>query len=95
MAAYKGQFEALSNRLKGFLDTHKLSYFHNGLKYEIHPPIKMLCLISLSVAFDLAKIQEDYLTSSTKKIVKRMSEKGNSHISNSQWTSHHEGSSRG
>ena len=35
VVVYKGQFEALSNRIKGLSDSHKLSYFFSGLKDEV------------------------------------------------------------
>lgn len=64
IAVYKAQFEALSNRLKGLSDHHKLSFFLSGLKDEIRLPIRNMFLpISLSVAYGLAKIQEEYLLS--------------------------------
>ncbi|KAF5471876.1 hypothetical protein F2P56_008640 [Juglans regia] len=61
VAMYKAQFEALSNRLRGLSDHHKLSCFMSGLKDEIRLPIRMLNPINLGAAFGLAKIQEEYL----------------------------------
>ena len=61
---YKGQFEALSNRIKGLSESHKLSCFLNGLKDEVRLPVKMLQPKNLNEAFGLAKIQEEYLNSS-------------------------------
>lgn len=71
VAAYKAQFEALSNRLRGLLDVHKLSCFLSRLKDEICLPIRMLNPINLNVAYGLAKIQEEYLLSTkrSRKIV--------------------------
>ena len=64
VAQYKGKFEALSNRIKELPDKHKLSCFLSGLKEEIRLPVKMFNHPNLGVAFDLAKIQEEYLSAS-------------------------------
>ena len=64
VVVYKGQFEALSNRIKGLTDSHKLSYFLSGLKDEVQLPVKMLHPKNLNEAFGLAKIQKVYLNSS-------------------------------
>ena len=40
--AYKGQFEALSNRIKELSEKHRLSCFLSGLRDEIRLPIRML-----------------------------------------------------
>ncbi|KAF5463495.1 hypothetical protein F2P56_019406, partial [Juglans regia] len=61
---YKAQFEALSNRLRGLTESHKLSCFLSGLRDEIRLPVRMFKPLSLNVAFGLAKIQEEYLSSS-------------------------------
>ena len=61
---YKGQFELLSNRIRGLSDGHKLSCFLSGLKDEVRLPVKMLNLKNLNEAFGLAKIQEEYMNSS-------------------------------
>ena len=53
---YKGQFEALSNRIRDLLENHKLSYFLSGLKDEVKLPVKMLNPKNLNEAFGLAKI---------------------------------------
>lgn len=66
IAQYKGQFEALSNRIKELSEKHKLSCFLNGLKDEIRLPIRMFNPPSLSAAFGLDKIQEEYLHASRK-----------------------------
>ena len=63
VVVYKGQFEALSNRIKGLSDSHKLSCFLSGLKDEVSLPVKMLHPKNLNKAFGLAKIQEEYLNS--------------------------------
>ena len=55
---YKGQFEALSNRIKGLSDSHKLSCFLSGLKDEVRLPMKILNPKNLNEAFGLAKIQQ-------------------------------------
>ena len=64
VALYKGQFEALSNRIKELSENHKLSCFLSGLKDEIRLPIRMLNPQNLSAAYGLAKIQEEYLGAS-------------------------------
>ncbi|XP_035543565.1 uncharacterized protein LOC118347658 [Juglans regia] len=66
IAIYQAQFEALSNRLRGLSDVHKLNCFLSGLKDEIRLPIRMFNPVSLSAAYTLAKIQEEYLASSKK-----------------------------
>ncbi|KAF5477262.1 hypothetical protein F2P56_003913 [Juglans regia] len=50
VAVYKGQFEALSNRLKGLSETHKLSCFLSGLKDEIRLPLRLLNPVSLNAS---------------------------------------------
>ena len=67
VVVYKSQFEALSNRITGLLETHKLSSFLSGLKDEIHLPVRMLAPKYQNEAFGLAKIQE-YLISSKKSL---------------------------
>ena len=42
VSAYKGQFEALSNRIKELSEKHRLSCFLSGLRDEIRLPIRML-----------------------------------------------------
>ena len=64
VVVYKGQFEALSNRIKGLSDSHKLSCFLSGLEDEVGLLVKMLHPKNLNEAFGLAKIQEKYLNSS-------------------------------
>ena len=63
---YKGQFEALSNRIKGLSDSNKLSCFLSGLKDEVRLLVKMFNPKNLNEAFGLAKIQEEYLNSNHK-----------------------------
>ena len=63
---YKGQFKALSNRIRDLSENHKLSCFLSGLRDEIRLPIKMLNPKTLNEAFGLAKIQEEYVMSSKK-----------------------------
>ncbi|XP_075673788.1 uncharacterized protein LOC142643132 [Castanea sativa] len=53
---YKGQFEALSNRINELSKKHKLSYFLSGLKEEIRLHVKMFNPQNLSTAFGLARI---------------------------------------
>ncbi|XP_075669683.1 uncharacterized protein LOC142639376 [Castanea sativa] len=63
VAMYKAEFEAVSNRIKGLSPLHKLSCFLSGLKDEIRLPIRMLNPRTLNEAFELAKIQEEYVFS--------------------------------
>ena len=64
--AYKGNFEILSNGIFGLSKSHKLSCFLSGLKDEIRLPVRMLVLKTLNEAFELAKIQEEYLSNRRK-----------------------------
>ena len=66
VVSYKGNFEILSNRIKGLSKSHKLSCILSGLKDEIRFPIRMLVPKSLNDAFGLAKIQEEFLISNRK-----------------------------
>ena len=66
VVAYKGQFEALSNRIRDFSENHELSCFLSGLKDEVRLPMKMLNPKNLNEAFSLAKVQEECLMSSRK-----------------------------
>ena len=66
VVVYKSHFDALSNRITGLLETHKLSSFLSGLKDEIHLPVRMLAPKSQNEAFSLAKIE--YLISSKKSL---------------------------
>ena len=66
MINYKGQFEALSNKIRDLSESHKLSCFLNGLRDEIRLPVKMLNPKTLNEAFGLAKIQKKYVMSSKK-----------------------------
>nr|XP_023903579.1 uncharacterized protein LOC112015403 [Quercus suber] len=61
VASYKGEFEALANRIKGLSPQHKLRCFLSALKDEVRLPVRMLNPPSLIAAFGLAKIQEEYL----------------------------------
>ena len=63
---YKGQFQALSNRIRDFSENHKLSCFLSGLRDEIRLPVKMLNPKTLNEDFGLAKIQEEYVMGSKK-----------------------------
>ena len=64
VVVHKGKFKALSNRIRGLSDNHKLSCFLSGLKDKVRLPVKMLNPKNLNEAFGLAKIQEEYLNSS-------------------------------
>lgn len=55
---YKGQFEALSNRIKGLSKNYKLSCFLIDLKDDVRLVVKIFSLNSLNEAFGLDKIQE-------------------------------------
>ena len=79
MLSYKSQFEALSNRVKGLSEPHKLSCFLSGQKDEIRLSVRMLAYKTLNTAFGLAKIQEEYLKSSQKGL-KSVQDNGKSSI---------------
>ena len=66
VVSYKGNFEVLSNRIKGLSESHKLSYSLSGLKDEIRLPVRMLVPKFVNDAFGLAKIQEEFLISNRK-----------------------------
>ncbi|KAF5471083.1 hypothetical protein F2P56_011555 [Juglans regia] len=66
VASYMAQFETLSNRLRGLSDLHKLSCFLSGLKDELRIPVRMLNPVNLNVAYGLAKMQEEYHSSTRK-----------------------------
>ena len=66
VAQYKGQFEALSDHIKELPEKCKLSCFLSGLKEKIRLPVKMFNPPNLGAAFELAKIQEEYLIASKK-----------------------------
>lgn len=66
VAAYEAQFEGVSNRLKGLFEKQTLSCFLSSLKDETRLHIRLLDPISLSAAFGLAKIQEEYVWSTRK-----------------------------
>lgn len=74
VAGYMAQFETLFNCLRGLSDDHKLSCFLSGLKDKIHIPIHMLNPVNLTAAYRLAKMQEEY-HSSTRKYSKPMEAK--------------------
>ncbi len=61
IAAYKGQFESISNRIRNLSDMHKLSCFISGLKDKVRLAVKMQGPRNLGEAYALAKIQEEYL----------------------------------
>ncbi|KAF5450138.1 hypothetical protein F2P56_030513 [Juglans regia] len=81
VATYKASFEALSNRVRGLSEHHKLSCFLSGLKDEIQLPLRMFNPHNLTAAFGLARIQEEYLIS-VKKPMKFSAEKGQFGLSN-------------
>ncbi|XP_040996067.1 uncharacterized protein LOC121242242 [Juglans microcarpa x Juglans regia] len=66
VSLYTTQFEALSNRLKGLSDRHKMSCYISGLKDDIRVPVKMCNPMNLGAALGLAKLQEEYVLSSRK-----------------------------
>jgi hypothetical protein len=61
VVAYKGQFEALSNRIRNLSEAHKLSCFMSGLRDDVRLAVKMQGPRTLGEAYALAKIQEEYL----------------------------------
>jgi hypothetical protein len=63
VAEYTSQFEALSNRLGGNSEKNRLSCFLRGLKDDIRLSVRMLNPGNLVAAFDLAKLQEEYIQS--------------------------------
>ncbi|KAF5470911.1 hypothetical protein F2P56_011397 [Juglans regia] len=72
VAAYKTEFELISNRLKGISEKNKLSCFISGLKDEVRFAVKMFNPKNLNDAFGLAKIQEQNIWS-TRKVWKNTS----------------------
>lgn len=56
VAAYRAQFEALSNRLRGLPNHPKLKCFLSGLKDEIKLPVHMFNPLTLNVTFRLTRI---------------------------------------
>ena len=66
VAAYKSQFEMLSNKIRNLPESYKLSCFMSVLKDEVRLAVKMQNPRSLNAAFGLAKIQEEYLQSCRK-----------------------------
>lgn len=81
VATFKASFEALSNRVRGLTEHHKLTFFLSGLKDEIRLPLRMFNPHNLTAAFGLARIQEENLNSA-KKPMKFSGEKGQSNFSN-------------
>lgn len=63
VAEYKGQFEALFNRLKEVFAKTKLSCFIGGLKDEIQFSVKLLNPTTLHQAFGIAKMQKEFVSS--------------------------------
>ncbi|KAK9988966.1 hypothetical protein SO802_029205 [Lithocarpus litseifolius] len=61
VVAYKSQFEMLSNGIRNLPESHKLSCFLSRLGDEIRLAMRMQNPRTLSIAFSLAKIQEEYL----------------------------------
>ena len=59
VAIYKGQFEALSNRIKELSEKHKLSCFLSGLKDKIRLPVRMLNPPNLNTTFLLKKYRRN------------------------------------
>lgn len=64
ITTYKAEFEVLSNRITGIYEKNKLSYFLSGLRDEVRLPVRMFNPTTLNDAFELAKIQEQYVSSS-------------------------------
>ncbi|KAF5476973.1 hypothetical protein F2P56_003657 [Juglans regia] len=84
VATYKASFEALSHRVRGLSEHHKLSCFLSGLKDEIRLPLRMFNPHNLTAAFGLARIQEEYINNA-KKPMKFLGEKGLSSFSNTSY----------
>ncbi|XP_040996213.1 uncharacterized protein LOC121242414 [Juglans microcarpa x Juglans regia] len=66
VAAYKTEFDLISNRLKGISEKNKLSCFISDLKDEVKFTVKMFNPKNLNDAFGLAKIQEQNIWSTRK-----------------------------
>lgn len=64
--AYKSQFNALSNRIKGLSESHKLSCFLNGLKEKARLLVRMFASQNMNITFSLAKILEEFIFNSRK-----------------------------
>ena len=64
--AYKSQFNALSNKIKGLSESHKLSCFLNGLIEEVILLVRMFASQNMTKTFSLAKIQEEFKFNSRK-----------------------------
>ncbi|XP_075650145.1 uncharacterized protein LOC142620705 [Castanea sativa] len=77
VAVYKSQFEMLSNRIRNLSEPHKLSCFLSGLRDEVRLAVRMQNPRTLTAAFGLAKIQEEYLTT-CKKVYRPFSESSRS-----------------
>ena len=58
VVAYKGQFKAISNRVRSLSEPHKLNCFLSGFKDEVRLPVRMFSPKTLNEAFGLAKMQE-------------------------------------
>ncbi|KAJ0093889.1 hypothetical protein Patl1_27117 [Pistacia atlantica] len=59
MEDYKSQFDALSNQLKGLVESYELSCFLSGLREDIQFVVRMLNPSNLHIAFGLGKMQEE------------------------------------
>lgn len=64
--AYKSQFNALSNGIKGLSVSHKLSFFLNGLKEEVRLLVRMFASQNMNTTFSLAKIFKEFIFNSRK-----------------------------
>lgn len=80
VAEYTTQFEALSNRLWGLSDRNRLSCFLSGLKDEVRLPLRMLSPRTLVATFRLAKLQEEYLTSTRRPVCQYSSYSSNKQL---------------
>ena len=66
VAVYKNQFEMLSNKIRNLSESHKINCFLSGLRDEVRLAVRMQNPRTLSAAFGLAKIQEEYLSTCKK-----------------------------
>ena len=64
--AYRSQFDAFSNRIKGLSESHKHSSLLNGLKEEVRLLVRMFVSQNMNTTFSLAKIQEEFIFNSRK-----------------------------
>ncbi|KAF5475861.1 hypothetical protein F2P56_007623 [Juglans regia] len=59
---YQTEFETLSNKIKGLTEAFRISTFISGLRDDLKIMVTMLKPDTISVAFGLAKLQEEEVT---------------------------------